>query len=97
MAWEKRNGNRYYYRKVWTGGTCQSEYLGWGFAALREDVALSDERKQREAERAERRTETELDRQVDTILAAIRTLRDAILHASGYHRHKGQWRKKRQS
>jgi hypothetical protein len=95
MAWETRRNGRYYYNKVWRAGTCQSEYVGTGLIA---DLSAHD-RAQAAFERDEWRAlvdgERALDQEIDGVLATIRTLRDAVLIASGYHRHKGQWRKRR--
>lgn len=96
MAWETRRGRRYYYNKVWRDGTCQSEYIGTGLMA---DLTAQDQAQahfDKDKWRALVDGERALDQEVDGVLATIRTLRDVVLIASGYHRHKGQWRKKRQ-
>ncbi len=100
MAWEDRNGNRYYYRKRRIGDRVVSEYMGGGeLASL---FVMIDEGEQerrqweREATRAERQEQQELDHQVDEVISLARTLADATLLAAGYHRHKGQWRKRRE-
>ena len=99
MGWEIRNGNRYYYRKRWYNGTCISEYVGRGFLA--EAIATLeqlDQERQRltritwQQERVEIKT---VDRQIDELCSHIRTITRAVLRATGHHRHKGQWRKKR--
>lgn len=100
MAWEKRRNSRYYYRKQWVDGTCQSEYIGAGmFAECTATLQEMDNQKaafERVLWRAEIEPEEEADRQVREVIGMIRTLRNAVLLASGYHQHKGQWRKRRE-
>lgn len=99
MAWEDRNGNRYYYRKRRIGDRVVSEYMGGDIASL---FAMIDENERerrdldREIDRAEREEQQDLDHQVDEVISLARVLADATLLAAGYHRHKGQWRKRRE-
>ena len=100
MAWEERNGNRYYYRKRREGGRVVSEYIGGSDLAeafVYLDEIEQDQRElEREIDRAERQEQQEIDHQVDEVISLARTLADATLLAAGYHRHKGQWRKRRE-
>jgi hypothetical protein len=50
---------------------------------------------QRQAERQALEADRATDRKLDRAGAKVRTLATAVLLASGYHTHKGQWRKKR--
>jgi hypothetical protein len=99
MGWEERNGHRYYYRKEREGGTVRSVYVGSGDYA--EAVAALDavQRFERERRReAWRQTKARHKRSERAALDAergIRAIRDAALIASGYHTHKGTWRKSR--
>ena len=99
MGWEQRNGRSYYYRKVREGGRVRSEYNGSGMLA--QICAADDEAKRREqaaeraADHATRQAEAEIDRQLADAESALAALTDATLFAAGYHKHKGQWRKKR--
>jgi hypothetical protein len=99
MGWEKRNGRRYYYRKERRGDTVRSVYVGTG--AYAEAVADLNAvgRMKRAHRRAEwRQTKARHKRTERAVLDAergIRALRDAALIASGYHTHKGTWRKSR--
>lgn len=100
MAWEERNGNRYYYRKRRIGDRVVSEYMGGGdladaFAYL-DGIDRNRQTLEREIDRAEREAQQEIDHQVDELISLARTLADATLLAAGYHRHKGQWRKRRE-
>ena len=98
--WKERNGRDYYYRSVRKGGRVISEYIGAGeLAAL---VARQDKIRQAErvAKRAERRRQIEagalLDGEIAEYAELVRTLTAAALLASGCHRHKRQWRVKRE-
>jgi hypothetical protein len=99
MGWEERNGNRYYYRKRRYGRTVISEYCGSGWLA--EIQATLDE-----IERIERKQAQQARRQVEAQTRGLhgdfnmvedlsRALTRASMLLSGYHPHKGQWRKKR--
>jgi len=101
MAWETRKGmGRYYTRSFRVNGRVVREYVGTGL--IGELAALEDER-----EREQRRLEREARDQERAELAAMTEALEAlatetearvkeILEGTGYHRHKGQWRKKRQ-
>ena len=99
MAWEKRGGGSYYYRKTRKGGRVRSKYMGKG--VLGQICAKNDQDEQRErkakrdAHHAARQAEEEIDRQLADAESAVATITAAVLYACGYHRHKGQWRKKR--
>ncbi len=90
---------RYYYRSKREGQRVVTEYLGGGEIA--ELTAQIDAReRQREAEervaiRAEKERQREIDRAIDTASDLLRELTQAVLVASGYHTHKGQWRRRR--
>ena len=59
----------------------------------------ADERRDRQAnraaDRAMRQAEAIIDRQLSDAESAIAAMALATLFAAGYHRHKGQWRKRR--
>jgi hypothetical protein len=42
-----------------------------------------------------RQAEAEIDRQLADVESVIAAMTHATLFAAGYHKHKGQWRKKR--
>ena len=89
----------YYYRSVREGGRVRKEYVGGG--VLGEVAAALDElkRRQREEEVAYWREERErLERSaafLHELAEATEVLLRAQLLASGFHKHKGQWRRKR--
>ena len=99
MGWEKRGHHLYYYRKRREGKRVISEYVGRG--ELAEAIATLDalNRHEQEGERAALRDEREAQRDVDQVIDAaeelLRVVTGAVLLASGYHRHKGQWRRRR--
>ena len=99
MGWEQRRGRSYYYRKVRERGRVRSKYVGSGIVA--QLCAGDDEDKRRDrlamraADHATRQGETEIDRQLRATELAIAAMTHATLFAAGYHKHKGQWRKRR--
>ena len=99
MAWENRGIRQYYYRKKRIGKRVFSEYIGSGFFA--ELTAEMDEEKQNERKydrmilRKMKKRNKAIDKELDLVGDLIRTLIRANLLISGYHPHKGQWRKRR--
>ena len=99
MGWEQRGGGSYYYRKEREGGRVRSKYMGNG--VLGQICAENDRDEQRhrtakrDADHATRQAEAEVDRQLADAESAIAAITDAALLAGGYHKHKGQWRKRR--
>jgi hypothetical protein len=99
MAWENRNGRHYYYRKRRVGRRVISEYQGGGaygalFAELDEYDRDQLQAKQR-AERGELARWMACDQEVNRVLDLCTDLASAALLVSGYHTHKGQWRRMR--
>jgi len=99
MAWEDRNGKRYYYKKRREGRRVVSEYYGSdefaGLLADRDYLNREEERKKRQAQRRELEGWLALDREINQLLNIYLDLASAVLLASGYHTHKGQWRRRR--
>ena len=97
MAYRRRG--RYYYRSKREGERVVTEYLGAGDLAQATVAldALDRERRaqERAALRAERERQGEIDRALDAAGALLGELTEAALLVSGYHAHKGQWRKRR--
>src|SRR5207249_859123 len=60
-----------------------------------DDDKRRDRRAMRDADHATRQAEAEIDRQLADAESALAELTQATLFAAGYHKHKGQWRKKR--
>jgi hypothetical protein len=97
MALEKRDGNLYYYRSMRDRkGRPRKVYLGTGELARIVSEQDAIRRAAEEAERKRQRAEVErleaLAAPVLEIDEAAEVLARASLIASGYHRHKGEWR-----
>lgn len=92
MSWEKRSNKTYYYRRRRLNGRVVSEYLGRGPKA--QSIADEDARKNAQ-ERAALQELDRLSQMVDQIGGRIDRLLTAHLLVNGYHRHRGEWRKKR--
>ena len=100
MTWEKRAKSDYYYRKYRLGDRVYSKYIGKGPEVdllAEEDIIL---RNINQAQKKKRRqgieTEKLLDRRLDMVTEEVTSLMNAILLASGYRTHRGQWRKQRE-
>ncbi len=99
MGIELRRGSPYLYRKERHGDRVVSRYVGGGLLGLAGLMLDEEERveRQREADawRAERERLEAEDRAVaddfDRVEAQVR----AMLTAAGYHRLRGEWRKRR--
>jgi hypothetical protein len=99
MAWENRQNGRYYYKKRRVGDHVISEYIGSGFLAETE-ARLTDLEKRQAAEARQAwqdkvKSIQAIEQQLGQIEEQINNLVKAELLASGYHPHKGQWRKVR--
>jgi hypothetical protein len=99
MAWEERNGRRYYYRKRRIGKTVISEYVGVGWigeaAAAMDALDLAEQRSKQQAWQREQSEYMEAEREVRQLGELTRMLTRATFLLAGYHPHKGQWRKRR--
>lgn len=99
MAWETRGNSSYYYRKKRVGGKVVSEYVGKGLVAQEiasMDLAERQERnKESEAIKKEKNELELLDRQVMQSISVICRMAEGFLMMSGFHKHKGQWRRMR--
>lgn len=96
MAWERRGGQLYYYRKERDGQRVRSVYVGGGEMAhlvgQLEAGRQAESRTKREAERRELAGMAEEDAAFDTLARMVKSITAAALVASGYHEHKRQWR-----
>jgi len=98
MAWEKHINTMYYYRARRKNGRIIKEYIGRGEAAERAAAVDAAARARRAANSARRRAERlPLLAMIDatrTFEDYCRTMTEATLLASGFHRHhRGQWRR----
>lgn len=98
MALEPRKGKLYYYSKRRKGGRVVSVYEGSGSLAILEDERRKREQarreKARERERVKRMSLAEIDAEIDGFCSLIDSVMAGELIASGYYKHKGQWRRK---
>jgi len=99
VALERRDGNLYYYRSVRAGEKVRKVYEGSGELARIAHEREIMKRALREHERRESANELErleaLAAPVEELSEAAEILARAHLIASGYHRHKGEWRRRR--
>ncbi len=89
----------YYYDKVRENGRVVSKYIGKGIASQLVEAINAESRFEREELLRERIVQKAVDREIDTVIrelaAQAKVLTEAVLVASGYHKHKGQWRRRR--
>jgi hypothetical protein len=99
MAWERRGDDFYYYQSEREDGKVRKKYIGRG--ELAQIIAHADETVRRvKAQRRDKDAEALADMQglasaADEILEAAEILARAEIVAAGYHRHKGEWRRRR--
>ena len=99
MAWEQRGRRFYYYLKKREGVRVRSIYFGRGdgahsFAETAAEV-WEEENQLRASKRARIDAEAASDRVLTDSEHKLMALVSDALCAAGYHKHKGQWRKKR--
>jgi hypothetical protein len=99
MGWKQINGRQYYYKSERVEGQVKSTYYGAGEVASLVARLASIEREQREVKRSDERAERERaeaeERAVAEWFDAIQAVADAAMFAAGFHKHKGQWRRRR--
>jgi hypothetical protein len=99
MGWEKRGGRRYYYRKRRQGEKVRSEYVGDSLlgkiCAADDEAARQNRARQQAVEREARQAEAEIDARLRQSESTIAALTAAMFLAAGFHKHRGQWRKRR--
>jgi hypothetical protein len=99
VAWETKDGNRYYYRSVRDGERVRKEYVGKGEIA--ELIAHATEARRLAREDRRERERDELER-LEALVAPVQELDGqaealvgALLVAAGYRKRKGEWRLRR--
>jgi hypothetical protein len=102
MCWDaKKRGHAggYYYRSFREAGRVRKVYVGRGPQAEEAARQVEQRRQARQAEREARLQEQTRLAGAEQRLHDLRTLADALvratLHAAGFHRHHGTWRKRR--
>ena len=96
MAWETRGGKRYFYEKKRVNGRVVSVYRGSDVAGQLAELEGQQKDGQRRKQKEERAAFRQMERKIDDLCDEITLIRNALLIATGHHRHKGQWRKKRE-
>lgn len=98
MGWEQRGDGAYYYRKTRKGKRVCSMYIGSGWIGeLTREVDQNEQeirKEKHQVKKAERQAEAEIDRKLADTEKTVATIKDSTLHVAGFHKHKGQWRKK---
>jgi hypothetical protein len=99
MGWKTIGGRRYFYKSERSGGRVKSTYFGAGEARTLMANMVAIERLERAAEREELREErSESDAEESAVsewFDGIQAVADAAMIEAGFHKHKGQWRRKR--
>ena len=100
MGWENRErGGPYYTRSRREGGRVVREFVGGGLAGRLASEAARIDRERREVraltEKREREKLEALAAPVLELSEAAEILAHAHLIAAGFHRHKGEWRRAR--
>lgn len=101
MAWEIRNGyGPYYTRSVRIGGQVVRKYVGGGLAgalaAARDEEARECRSRERERRNLEKAQARELMGTLDSLSDVVDIELAGRLAAAGFHRHRGEWRRRRQ-
>jgi hypothetical protein len=95
MGWKLINGRRYFYKSERRGGRVESTYFGAGDSALLMAMLQAEDQAGREVARAEREEADAEERTVSEWFDDVQAVADAAMVAAGFHKHKGQWRRKR--
>jgi hypothetical protein len=99
MGWKTIKGRRYYYKSEREGGRVKTTYFEAGESGLLISRLESVDRAERQAERDEWRAEREENRAEEKAIANwfddVQAVADSAMIAAGFHKHKGQWRRKR--
>jgi hypothetical protein len=99
MGWKTINGHRYFYKSERVGGRVKSTYFGAGESGTLMAGMVAFERLESSADREQLRAErVEADAQeraVSEWFDSVQAVADVAIIAAGFHKHKGQWRRKR--
>jgi hypothetical protein len=99
MGWKTINGRRYYYKSEREGGRVKSTYFGSGESGTLIANMVAFDRLDRAAEREELREERRESEAEETAVSEwfdqVQAVADAAMIEAGFHKHKGQWRRKR--
>jgi hypothetical protein len=93
MAWESRGRKKYYYRKERVGNHVRSIYAGHGISGRISEKEDKDKRILGEKPNVKLYDCIEREKELDKIADDVELVVNSIFLISGYHCHKGQWRK----
>jgi hypothetical protein len=101
MGWKRIAGREYWYQSERQNGRVVTTYFGGGDLGLLMATAQSAIRHERDVQsercRAEREAFQAEDRAISEWFANVQAVADAAMASAGFHKHKGQWRRKRVS
>jgi hypothetical protein len=96
MGWKIINGRRYYDKSEREGGRAKSTYFGAGEAGtLMARMVAFDRAAEREELREERQESDAEETAVSEWFDQVQAVAEAAMIEAGFHKHKGQWRRKR--
>jgi hypothetical protein len=99
MGWEYRGNRLYYYRKKREGKHVVSEYIGAGISGYLIAVLDDEERLERTYNqnqwKKQRNEMKKIENDLNQLQKNINGFVRAVFLTSGYHPHKGQWRRTR--
>jgi hypothetical protein len=99
VGWKTINGRRYFYKSEREGVRVKTTYLGAGESGLLISLLESEDRELRDAEHKQRRAELEEseleEKSIGDWFDGILAVADAAMIAAGFHKHKGQGRRRR--
>jgi hypothetical protein len=99
MGWKNINGRRYYYKSKRVGNRIESRYFGAGesgsLVARIDELERLEEAAERWAEREQREQAIEEERAIAGWFDDVQAVADAAMAEAGFHKHRGQWRRRR--
>jgi hypothetical protein len=99
MGWKTINGRRYFYKSEREGGRVKSTYFGAGESGsiMAEWIALErlERSEERERLREDREESGAAERAISDWFDGVQAVADAAMVAAGFHKVKGQWRRRR--
>jgi hypothetical protein len=97
MAVERRGNNLYYYAKRREGERVVSEYVGKGETVDFWSYIAESRKQERRLIQQAHRIDANLEAEINQYCRAVDLMVKAELISMGYHQHKGQWRRRRES
>ncbi len=89
------DGRRYDYKTEPEGGRVKTTYFGAGESGLLMSLLGREDRAERDERRAKREENRAEEQAVAEWFDDVQAVADAAMIAAGFHKHKGQWRRKR--